>query len=130
MTRRVFPAALFAPVVAQTESRLLDLLAALAEALSTGNAPAFLNHVDKKMPGYERLRSHIFAIVAQYDIAASAEPLAEKDGAAEVDWYLELKIKSQPDRVERRRRILIMAYLDRKLIRLEPVDFFRPVLAP
>ena len=115
---------------------LLELLGFLAEALSTASAPMFLEHIDRGFPDYDRFRRNIYALVEQWDVATSMEPLGVKGGdrerQAEVDWFLELRAKSPSNKLIRRREIvrlkLVRSGKRWKVADLSPVALFSPIV--
>jgi hypothetical protein len=99
--RRTFLGCLLAGAAAGQEREpqdVLEMLGAMAEGLSTANAAQFLSPIDCGFPGYDELRRNVDALVEQWDIAASIEPLrgsgSENERTLEVDWFLELKSKA------------------------------------
>jgi hypothetical protein len=114
---------------------LLELLGFLAEALSTANAPMFLEHFDRDLPDYNQFRRNIYALVEQWDLATSIEPLRVTDGErerqAEVDWFLELRAKPPSNKLVRRRELvklkLVRSGKRWKVADLSPVSLFSPI---
>lgn len=115
---------------------LLELLGFLAEALSTANASMFFEHIDRKFPDYIGFRRNIYALVEQWDLATTIEPLRVTDGQterqAEVDWFLELRAKPPSNKLVRRREIvklkLVRSGKRWKVADLSPVSLFSPIL--
>ena len=116
-------------------AELLELLGFLAEALSTANAPMFLEHIDREFPDYSRFRQNIYALVGQWDLATSLEPLRVTDGErerqADVDWFLELRAKPPSNKLVRRRELvrlrLVRSGKRWKVADLSPVSLFSPI---
>ena len=110
MTRRGFAAALAAQAAvlwsADEKPPTFALLASLASYLADGNSPGAMSLFSKSMPGYGTLESNVSALAAQYDILCTIEVLDESGGDterhAEVDWYFELKSKTENGPTERR----------------------------
>ena len=115
---------------------LLELLGFLAEALSTANAPMFLEYIDRGFPDYGRFRLNIYALVEQWDVATSMEPLRETGGdrerQAEVDWFLELRAKPPSNKLVRRRELVTLKLVRSgkrwKVADLSPASLFSPIV--
>jgi hypothetical protein len=128
MTRRVFLAAAFAvPAQADPPPAVLALLRAAAEALADKDSAAFLDLVDRGMPGYAQLRADIEALLAAEDVASTIEIVSDEGGDQardmELDWLLQIG-RNPP------RRAVLKAHLERKgrswkITRMEPAGFFR-----
>ncbi len=78
MARRAFLMILAAPLLADVRQEILDLLTAMASALSEGNGLAFLDHVDHSMRDYDKLERSILALTAQNEVASSIDLLLER----------------------------------------------------
>lgn len=91
---------------------VLDMFADMAEGLSTANAGQFMSRVERSYSGYDDLRRNVEALVEQWDLAASIEPLrgsgSDTERSVEVDWFLELRAKAPSNRVIRRREVLTL----------------------
>jgi hypothetical protein len=134
MSRRAFLMALAAPLLAEGQQDIMDLLTDMASALSEGNGTAFLDHVDHSMRDYEKLERNILALTAQNEVTSSIDLLKE-DGdeharSAELDWFLQIRSREQTGPLERRRQT-VKCGLERgkkkwKIVSLEPVSFFAP----
>jgi hypothetical protein len=134
MSRRAFLMALAAPLLAEGRQEIMNLLTAMASALSEGDGPAFLDYVDHSMRDYEKLERNILALTAQNEVASSIDLLKE-DGdeharSAELDWFLQIRSREQTGPLERRRQT-VKCGLERgkkkwKIVWLEPVSFFAP----
>jgi hypothetical protein len=115
---------------------LLELLGFLGEALGTANAPMFLEHLDRGFPDYNRFRRNIHALVEQWDLATSIEPLRvtgdDRERKAEVDWFLELRAKPPSNRLVRRREVVTLKLVRSgkrwKVADLSPVSLFSPIV--
>ena len=113
---------------AQTSPDVLDLLRDLAQTLTAQEPDDFLDHFDKKMPGYDVLRDNVRALTARSELGSSIEIVTD-DGddrrrMLQLDWLL------QVDRDPPRRQIL-KCTLERqgkkwKIVALAPLDFFKP----
>ncbi|HWR50452.1 MAG TPA: hypothetical protein VN428_05070 [Bryobacteraceae bacterium] len=102
-----------------------DAIAALAGALSDGDAGAFLARVDEHAPGYAELARNVRALVALGPAASSVDPVEDKGDAERrsmrLNWILDIRGS--------RRRATILCDLERRgdkwhVTRLEPVAFF------
>jgi hypothetical protein len=134
MSRRAFLMALAAPLLAEGRQEIMNLLTAMASALSEGDGMAFLDYVDHSMRDYEKLARNILALTAQNEVASSIDLLKE-DGdehsrSAELDWFLQIRSREQTGPLERRRQT-VKCGLERgkkkwKIVSLEPVSFFAP----
>lgn len=134
IARRVFLAALAAPLFADTHQELIDLFTKMASALSEGNGLAFLDQVDHAMQDYGKLEKYILALAAQNEVTSSIDLLKEEGDdrtqTAELDWFLQIRSREQTGPLERRREI-IKCRLERlkkkwKVMAIEPVSFFAP----
>ncbi len=143
MTRRAFLplpgvallAEVFAgPMLADSEEAQ-ELLAAMASALSEGNAIAFLSALDRDMPGYASIESSVTALTDQTDIVCSIDTLKEGGDdnirSAEVDWFMQLRSKAGTGPVERRRRIVTVKLAKRnkkwKIVAFDPAEILAPL---
>lgn len=117
MTRRWFFPMLTAPLWGGSEEAL-DVLTAIASALSEGNARAFLQAFDREMPGYAAIESNVTALTDQADILCSIDTLKESGDdssrTVEVDWFIQLRSKSAGGPLERRRQIVTVKLAKRK----------------
>ncbi len=119
---------------ADTHADVIDLVASMTAALSDNNAPGFLKALDKAMPGYDRLRDAIPALLAQGDIASSVQPMRDEGDetkrSLDLDWYLEIRNPNETAPVIRRRQVLhcnvekINGHW--RIISLDPLSFFEP----
>ena len=134
VTRRVFLAAVAATLRADTRQEILDLITALASALSEGNGLAFLDRIDHAMPDYQKLEQNILALTEQNEILAAIDLIQQEgDGRAQtlqLDWFLQIRSREQSGPLERRREI-VKCRVERekkkwKVVALEPVALFLP----
>ncbi|HUJ21090.1 MAG TPA: hypothetical protein VLX58_06175 [Bryobacteraceae bacterium] len=133
--RRAFLLGLSLPLFAGPHQEVLDVLTALASALSEGNGLAFLDFVDHSMPEYEKLQRNIQALASQNEVLSAIDVLDEtgddQKQAVEVDWVLQIRSREQSGPLVRRRQT-IKVVLERakkkkwKVVSLDPVDFFAP----
>lgn len=117
---------------AKAPESVSSVIGSLGEELSSGNAPAFLTHFDRAMPGYDRLQADVYALVDQADIASSIE-ISKDEGddqhrVVELDWEMEITGKSEAGEA-RVRHQEIHCRLERrdkgwKIVSFDPVDFF------
>jgi hypothetical protein len=123
VTRRYFVLGA-AVLYADHRTELLEVLSKLAAALAAANAVEFMRHIDESAPNRAKLAEFVTALVAQAEITSSIEVPA--DGRA--DWYMEVRLRSAGQPVERRRRVLnVRIGENRRLALIEPVEFFEPV---
>lgn len=103
----------------------VDALAALAGALSDGNAAAFLARVDERTPGYPELARNVRALTARGPVSSSIDPAESKGDdnfrSMRLNWILDIQGS--------RRRESVRCDLERRgdtwyVIRLEPASFF------
>jgi hypothetical protein len=139
LARRSFLLALaapwFAPLIADTRQEILDLLTALASALSEGNGLAFLDRVDHAMPDYHQLEQNILALTADNEIEASIDILKQEGDdpalSLELDWYLQIRAREFNGPIERRHET-VKCRLERgkkkkwKIVAIQPISFFAP----
>ncbi|MDQ6698709.1 MAG: hypothetical protein M3Z36_00820 [Acidobacteriota bacterium] len=133
MTRRSFLPVLAAPLLAGSEEAL-EILTALASALSEGNPIAFLQAFDRDMQGYASIEASVTALTSQTDIVCSIEILKEggddSTRSAEVDWFMQLRSKSERGPVERRRQIITVKVAKRnkkwKIVAFDPAAILAP----
>ncbi len=126
--------ALAAGLRADSSRDAWDVLSRAASALTAGNASGFLACFDPKMPGYERLRADVIALVRESEPGSSIEQI-ENEGDDRVrrlkaDWLLNLV--SRQDGISSTRRQKTLQFRVEKegrswrITRLEPEDFFAP----
>lgn len=112
------------------QQEALSLLAALADALSNGSAAAFLAHVERSMSDRAQLEANIRALVEQCEVGSSVQ-LMRLDGDAVVcDWILEIRSREPAGGFERRRsQVRLRVNRAKRIVELQPLDFFRPLAA-
>ncbi len=115
---------------AQITSRFNDTIAAMSAALAEDNAEAFLEHVDSKMPGYERLKANVEALVSQADVHSGVDQIVEDGNEVTVEWEMRITPHGDASRIEPRRATLNLKFEPDgktwKLVALDQVDFFEP----
>jgi hypothetical protein len=132
--RRAFLMALAVPLIADTRQEMVDLLAALASALSEGNGFAFLDRVDHAMPDYHKFEQNILALTEQNEITASIDVIKQEGDdhtqTLELDWYLEIHSLEPAGPMDRRRE-MVKCRVERqkkkwKIVAIEPRTLFAP----
>jgi murein L,D-transpeptidase YcbB/YkuD len=135
MMRRTLLALPFAMRLRADAAReVWDLLAAAASALSEGNAAAFMDCFDPKMPGYESLRADVAALVLEAEPRSSIEMVTNRgDGqtrALEADWLLDIvQRQGSMGSTRREERVKVRAAKAGKrwrIVAFEPAGFFAP----
>ena len=136
MTRRSL---LFVPIVlccygADPAQEVWDLLTQAASALSEQNPGAFLAAFDPAMPGYEKLRADVSALLRTAEVQSSIELESDEGGgearSVELDWLL--KIRPEQDATpSTRRQQRVKCQLRKtgkkwKIVAFEPLEFFAP----
>jgi len=142
MTRRTLLALPFAlPLLADSARDVWDLLADAASALSAGNAPAFLDAFDPKMPGYEELRTDAVGLIAEAPaqtgregISCSIELVSDQGDdqarALELNWILDIRQRqSAIGSVRRQQHVKVRVAKKGKkwrIVAFDPPGFFAP----
>ncbi len=131
MVRRAFLALIFlcGASAADDRSRVLDILAPLARALSEGNAAGFLEPVSNKMPGYSQLVANVNALLDEADVTSSIDFSTLNGDTAEVEWSMRISGKSDAGVTEQRSQIIKVRLQKDRIIEIGPVDFWRPLSA-
>jgi hypothetical protein len=122
-------------LIGDTHDEIVDVIGNMANALSTVNAPKFMDAFDKTMPEYETLKSNVPALMNQSEITSSIEIIKE-DGddtkrVLDLDWYLEIRSRLPDGPIERRREIIHCELVRKdkkhwKIVSLKPMNFFAP----
>ncbi len=125
----------FGCLSADTHDEIVDVVSTLANALSTVNAPKFMDAIDKSMPDYDKLKNDVAALMNQAEVTSSIEILQE-DGdetrrTVDLDWYLEVRSLSPDGPIVRRREIIHCELVRKdkkhwKVAWLKPLGFFAP----
>jgi hypothetical protein len=135
MTRRgLILAVLAGSLSADDAADVWDLLSRVAGALSEGNVVEFLKAFDHSMPGYSTLEANVTALVRDYQVGSSIEPITEEGNSRErtldLDWFLELVEQEDNTNVTRRRDKVHcqVTKMGKKwqIVSLEPLAFFAP----
>ena len=112
---------------AQTPRDVLDFFRSAAEALSDGDASAFLEKFDSSMPGYVTLHDEIETLTVAAEAGSVVEVVSDqgddRSRSVELDWLLEIADRAPRRgilkcRIERRGK-------DWKITALDPIEFFR-----
>jgi len=134
LARRAFLMALAAPLLADTRQEILDLITELASALSEGNGLAFLDHIDRAMPDYQKLEQSILALTEQNEVSAAIDILKQEGDdrtqSVELDWLMQIRSREDSGLIERRRET-VKCRAERKkknwkIVSLDPIALFAP----
>lgn len=130
-------ALLLAPVVAwaaeaDPRDAIHAVLAEMATDLSAGNAAGFLRHVEAGVPFFASLRANVVELTNLGEVSSSVDlvSLSEVEGVqrAKVDWYLQVRGKSDAAVVLQRRELLRIDFASKKkkwkVQGMEPLKFF------
>jgi hypothetical protein len=111
-----------------------DLLTQMASALSERNPAAFLAAFDPAMPGYQKVRANVSALLRDAEVQSSIELETGEGGAeertVELDWLL--KIRPEQDATPSTRRQQRVKCRLRKsgkkwrIVWFEPLEFLAP----
>jgi hypothetical protein len=121
-------------LLADTHADVVDLFASMAAALSDPNVPQFMKAVDKDIPGYEKLKADITALMTQTEVSSSVEPIKD-DGdltkrTVDLDWYLQIRSLVQDGPIVNRREVIHCELRKDgkhwKIVSLQPAEFFAP----
>jgi hypothetical protein len=147
MTRRTLLALPFAMRLRADSARdVWDVLGEAAHELSQGNATAFMDCFDPKMPGYEQLRADVAALIREAP-PPSSRAATERGGIyssldlvsdqgddrardLELDWTLDIRqAEGSMGATRRRQNVKIRAAKTGKkwrIVAFEPAGFFAP----
>jgi hypothetical protein len=128
MLRRNFVGAVCCAVHALADDRTdaLDAVAPIAAALSNGDTAAALAAIPRELGNYAELRENLTGLIAQAEVTSSVDVVSAEPGAAELDWYMQIRNRSTGMVVARRRGTVRVRFRKRKLLALEPASFFAP----
>jgi hypothetical protein len=111
-----------------------DLLTQVASALSERNPEAFLAAFDPAMPGYQKVRAGVSALLRDAEVQSSIELENDEGGAeertVELDWLL--KIRPEQDAAASTRRQQRVRCRLRKsgkkwrIVWFDPLEFLAP----
>src|SRR5450432_990697 len=137
MMRRMLPLLLIslgAARGADPAQEVWDLLTQVASALSERNPETFLAAFDPAMPGYQKVRTNVSALLRGAEVQSSIELEADEGGpeerAVELDWLL--KIRPEQDATASTRRQQRVKCRLRKsgkkwrIVSFEPLEFLAP----
>jgi hypothetical protein len=134
-SRRAFLVALAAVGLrADDGQEIWEVLTDMASALSEGNASSFLRPFDRAMPGYEMLKANVTALLGQYKVQSSIEPVSDEAGstghALEFDWLMQIvEQEDGVNAIRRRDRVRCRMVKQGKrwrIVSFEPLAFFAP----
>lgn len=125
MTRRL---ALLLPALlcADDRTEVLEAVEPLASALRDGDANGFLSRIAEEAPNRSLLADYLQSLVALAEITCSIQLKRYESSRAELDWYMEIRGRASQAVIERRKASVFLRFRDRRIISLEPVDFFKP----
>jgi hypothetical protein len=135
MTRRWFVMAATAlRVRADAAQEVWELITTVAAALGEGNASRCVAAFDPAMPGFEKLRADLRALVQGSDVQTSVdvvERVADSAGESlELDWLLHITQRDAAARATRRRERVKCRVEKRgrhwRIVSFEPREFFEP----
>lgn len=124
-----------ASLIAATHDEIVEMITNLANALSTVNAPKFMDAIDKSLPDYDKLKNDVAALMNQTEITSSVEIIKEEGDdtkrSVDLDWYLEIRTLTPDGPIERRRELIHCELLRKdkkhwKIVSLKPLNFFAP----
>jgi len=139
MRRRRFllPFLLAMPIVcvaADPSQEVWEVLTQVASALSARNPQAVLAAFDPAMPGYDRLRDSVTALLRDADVQSAVE-LESDDGngeerTEELDWLLNIRVDGDATASARReQRVKCKLRKSGKkwlIVAFDPLDFLTP----
>jgi hypothetical protein len=135
MTRRsVMILALVQSLRAGTDQQIWDLFAALAAALSAGDAVEFMRYFDPAMPDREKLRAYVAGLVDEGDLQSSVEIRSDEGTdharSVELDWLLQIVEREDVAGLTRRREIvkcrLVKNGKNWRIAAFDPIALFAP----
>ena len=121
-----------APLRGDSSSDVIDLVGAMAAALTEVDVPAFMDAFDRDMPGYDDLKTQVAALVNQAEVTSSVEPVQEGGDedkrTIDLDWYLEVRSLENDGPIIQRRQVVHCELRKEKkkwkIVSLKPLDFF------
>lgn len=128
MCRRAFLLALLLAGGLRADNRAdaLESIAPLASALSNSDAGYLDDRSLHDLPNRGELRDAISALIAQAEVTSSVEISRVDDGAADLDWYMEIRSRATRMIVERRRATVQIRFRGKRLQSISPFSFFAP----
>ncbi|HUB78971.1 MAG TPA: hypothetical protein VMB03_09255 [Bryobacteraceae bacterium] len=120
---------------ANSEKDTWNVVRSLADALSAGDLPAFLDSFDRSMPDYDRLRRNLVGLLAQGEVGCNIEVTSndgdETERTLTLDWIMTLEPKEVSPGMKRWEKTgkcrMKKSGSKWKIVYFEPVDLF---LAP
>jgi hypothetical protein len=138
MTRRSLMILALVPIVrASTDQQIWDLFAALAAALSAGDAVEFMRYFDPAMPDREKLRAYVAGLIDEGDLQSSVEIRSDEgddhERNVELDWLLQIVEREDAAGLTRRREIvkcrLVKNGKNWRIAAFDPIALFAPPTA-
>ena len=103
----------------------------LAASLTAGNAQEFLAAFDRAMPGYDKLRANVTALVRQGEIQSYIDIVKNEgdDRARTIEMTWELRVQREGDAIASRREARVTCKLEKqekkwRIVGMEPVEWF------
>lgn len=129
---------LFLPIAAclaaDASDEVWDLLSHVASGLSERNPQAFLAAFDPAMPGYQKLRTDVAALLSAAEVRSSID-LESDEGddanrAVELDWLLSIRPEQEATSSIRRQQRVKCRFRKTgekwRIVAFEPLAFFAP----
>jgi len=135
MTRRLlFLLPLAACLRADSQHEVVDLITSASAGLSAGKPEVFLEAFDPAMPGYEKLRDAVTALVSAAEIECSIEVTGNQGDDAtrvlELDWILRIDSRERGAGSVRRQETVKCSLRKTgkkwRIVAFEPLEFFAP----
>ncbi|SRR5712692_8887327 len=105
----------------------------LAASLTAGNAQEFMAAFDRGMPGYDKLRDNVTALVRSGETQSYIEIVKNEgdDKVRTIDMSWELRVKREGDATASRREAQVRCKLEKqgkrwKIVEMAPVEFLGP----
>jgi hypothetical protein len=104
-----------------------DFFGTAVQALADKDAPEFLDHFDRNMPGYAAFRDDITALLDRSDVVSTVAFVTDEGDASkrelQLDWYVQID-------QDRPRRQLVKCTIQRqgkkwKIVAFDPPDLFK-----
>lgn len=119
---------------ADAETETDNLVGVMTAGLTEVDVPEFMSVFDKDMPGYERLKQEVTALVDQAEVSSSVEPIKnegnESKRAVDLDWFLQVRSLVQDGPIVRRREVIHCEIVKEnkhwKIVSIAPIEFFAP----
>ena len=134
MRRALLLIPLAACLAADPSQEVLELITGMAASLSAGNPKAFLAAFDPAMPGYQKLRDNVTALLGQAAVESFVD-VARDEGDAqrrgvEINWRMRIK-RAGDATASAGREQRIRCHVEKqgrkwRITAWEPVEFFAP----